>query len=282
MFGYIVVNQQELQINNYKRYRAYYCGLCRALKERYGIRGQATLSYDMTFLMILLNGLYEPNLRKESHICVLHPMKLHQMYLNSISEYVADMGILLSYYNLMDDWKDDKNRKSRMLARGIKKYFNAVQERYPEKAKAIEIYVKELASCEAKNEENVDLTAGLTGTMLAELFVWKRDIWEPDLRRMGFFMGKFIYLMDAFEDVKNDTMTNNYNPWKQFYQNETTEIFEKRVEDILILMMSDCAHAFEKLPIVQDAEILRNIIYAGVWSKYEAVKIKRHKEEAKK
>jgi len=282
MFGYIVVNQQELQLSDYKRYRSYYCGLCRALKERYGIRGQATLSFDMTFLMILLNGLYEPNLREENHFCALHPMRRHQMCLNSISEYAADIGILLSYYNLMDDWKDDKNTKSKMLAMGIKKYFNAVQQHYPEKAMAIETYVRELASCEEKNEMNIDLPAGLTGTMLAELFVWKKDIWESDLRKIGFFMGKFIYLMDAFEDVKDDTMTDNYNPWKQFYKNELTEIFEKRVEDILILMMSDCAQAFEKLPIVQDAEILRNIIYAGVWSKYEAVKAKRHKEEAKK
>ena len=60
MFGYIAINKAEMKFKDYDVYQAYYCGLCRRLKECYGKRGQLTLSYDMTFLIVLLTGLYEP------------------------------------------------------------------------------------------------------------------------------------------------------------------------------------------------------------------------------
>ena len=60
MFGYIVVNQSEMKFKEYDVYRSYYCGLCQSLKERYGVLGQLSLNYDMTFILMLLTGLYEP------------------------------------------------------------------------------------------------------------------------------------------------------------------------------------------------------------------------------
>ena len=49
MFGYVTVCEPELKVKDLKKYRAYYCGLCRTLKEDYGFMGQMTLTYDMTF-----------------------------------------------------------------------------------------------------------------------------------------------------------------------------------------------------------------------------------------
>ena len=60
MFGYIVCNQSEMKFKEYDEYHKYYCGLCRGLRNRYGVKGQLSLSYDMTFLIMLLTGLYEP------------------------------------------------------------------------------------------------------------------------------------------------------------------------------------------------------------------------------
>ena len=90
MFGYITVNQQELKIKDYNRYRSYYCGLCQALRERYGKTGQITLTYDMTFLVILLTGLYEPECRIDQRRCMVHPGRKHDMLVNEFSAYAAD------------------------------------------------------------------------------------------------------------------------------------------------------------------------------------------------
>ena len=54
MFGYIAINKAEMKFRDFDIYHAYYCGLCKDLKERYGRSGQITLSYDMTFLIIQL------------------------------------------------------------------------------------------------------------------------------------------------------------------------------------------------------------------------------------
>lgn len=75
MFGYVVVNKPELKIKEFNIYKGYYCGLCRSLKKRYGLMGQLTLTYDMTFLSMLLTALYEPEIFDEMHRCIAHPTK---------------------------------------------------------------------------------------------------------------------------------------------------------------------------------------------------------------
>lgn len=114
MFGYITVNKQELKFKEFDMYQAYYCGLCRVLREKYGFSGQFTLSYDCTFLILFLSGLYEPQEVRDNRKCALHPKKGAPACINMYTEYAADMTILLSYYKCVDDWKDE-HKASRML-----------------------------------------------------------------------------------------------------------------------------------------------------------------------
>ena len=100
---------------------------------------------------------------------------------------------------------------------------------------------------------------------MAELFLYRQDQWEPTLRRMGFYLGKFIYLMDAYEDLEEDLKKGRYNPLRELKDRED---YEQTCEKILKLMMAEASRAFERLPILKDAEILRNILYAGVWTRY--------------
>ena len=70
LFGYIIVNKPEMKFKEFDLYHAYYCGLCRSLKKCYGMAGQISLSYDMTFLAMLLSGLYEPEETCSRERCV--------------------------------------------------------------------------------------------------------------------------------------------------------------------------------------------------------------------
>ena len=87
MFGYVTVCEPELKVKDLKKYRAYYCGLCRTLKEDYGFMGQMTLTYDMTFVILLLSGLYEPPTRKGTTRCIIHPVRKQPVRKNAITEY---------------------------------------------------------------------------------------------------------------------------------------------------------------------------------------------------
>ena len=275
MFGYIAANKPELKIREYERYHAYYCGLCKALKQRCGRMGQLTLSYDMTFLGILLTSLYEPHTLSRKERCIVHPGVRHVTAMNDCVRYAADMNLLLAYYDLLDDWKDDHSFKGMFHARTLHPSVIKIRAEYPRQAAAVDEYVKRLSECESQANLDIDHAAGLTGAMLGQLFVWKEDEWEQLLYSVGFFMGKFIYLMDAYDDIEEDRKYGHYNPWLCMTGDED---FESKAENILNMMMSECSLAFEKLPLIRDRELLRNVIYAGVWAKYTEKKKQRSTE----
>ena len=278
MFGYINVNQKELSEENKAVYQSYYCGLCRSLREFCGSRGQVLLNYDITFLVVLLTGLYEPKTIQESFTCVLHPMKKRLSRKNEIMDYAAQMNVLLAYYNLIDDWKDDKNFTKKTIAGLFEKDYERVVRNYPRQAGAVSDYLEKLSAYERAKETNIDLVAGLTGEMLGELFAWKEDEWYEELKTLGYYMGKFVYLMDAYEDLKKDEKKDAYNPLR-YLESESDQEFETLCRLMMTSMMSECAKSVERLPILTHAEILRNILYSGVWSKYEYLQLKRKKKK---
>lgn len=272
MFGYVTVNKQELKFKEFDQYQAYYCGLCRQLKEKYGFCGQFALSYDCTFLVMFLTGLYEPEETSKRCKCVLHPAKGTPCRLNTFTEYAADMTILLSYYKCMDDWKDEHKTTRYAYAKLLEKGYREIVEKYPEKCEIVKSLFDKISLCERQKEESLDKVSGLFGEVLAELFSYREDEWINEVRRMAFFLGKFVYLMDAYEDLEKDRKTGNYNPFAFVEQNEE---YEEKCRNVLAMMMAECSKEFEKLPILQNVEILRNIIYSGVWCKYELIQLKK-------
>lgn len=276
MFGYVTINPPELKMKEYHRYKAYYCGLCKALKKRHGIRGQVLLNYDMTFLVILLTGLYECKTRVGKKRCFAHPLQLHPMLMNEMSAYAADMNVLMAYYHFMDDWRDARSIPKWAAAKLLERKRKKIEKQYKRQGKTIANCIKQLTEYEKQGERNLDKVAGCFGELLSEVFIYQEDCWQPFLKRIGFFLGKFIYLMDAYEDLQEDQQKGTYNPFLHYY---TMPEFEALAQNILNMMMAECSMAFEKLPIVKDVEILRNILYSGVWVKYGKLKLDKGKTE---
>lgn len=277
MLGYITINKPELKIREYELYHSYYCGLCQALRRRYGWSGQLTLTYDMTFLVILLSSLYEPENKSVRARCMTHPVSEHLITYNVITDYASDMNIILAYHSLMDDWKDNHDWKAYIAAGLMKKKYTRAACARPEQCRAVVKYIKKLYACEKANSRDIDEAAGIFGRLLGRVFIYKEDEWSGYLRRMGFYLGKFIYLMDAFEDLEKDEINGSYNPFLCRYgiKDGNEDVFR----DILTRTMAECAKEFEKLPILDNAGILRNILYAGVWSRYDRVRFRRSKEK---
>lgn len=281
MFGYININRKELVQESAKAYQAYYCGLCQKLKHNCGAKGQMLLNYDMTFLVVLLTGLYELDHKELEFTCPLHPTKKQTAWINEATEYAVDMNVALAYHNLEDDWKDNRSYARKAFAKTLSKDYEKIRKKYPRQVEAVEKYVKDLAAAESAGEENIDLIAGLTGEVTEEIFDWRQDEWSEELRCLSFYMGKFIYLMDAYEDFKKDKKRQEYNPFSKMVC-QRKEDFETFAKLLLTSMMSECAKSFERLPILLHADILRNILYSGVWSKYEYIQLKKKKQQEKK
>ncbi len=273
MFGYIVIHKSELKIKDFEAYNAFYCGLCKTLKKRHGISGQATLNYDLTMVVLLLTGLYEPEISWGKTRCLAHPLGNHTTAVNVFSAYCADMNVLLADEKLKDDVADEKKLSAPLSHLILNRKARKVRALYPEKAAVITASLQELAAAEERGETNLDLVSGCFGKVLATVCCYKDDVWQEELNRFGFFLGKFIYLLDAYDDLSHDLKKGCYNPLIPLKDHED---FEERVYRILEMMMSEAARAFEILPIVTYSEILRNILYGGVWLKYFA---KREKDQ---
>lgn len=265
MFGYITINMDEMKIKDYKTYRAFYCGICHDLKEYHGQISRLTLTYDMTFLAVLLNGLYESEKKQKECRCILHPMQKHMEYRNEITAYAADMNVLLSYYNMLDDWEDEKKKAAWAGAAALRRDVQKLKQKYPRQSQAIEVYLEKLKLCERENSADLDRASSDTGVLFSEIYAWKSDHWEETLRKIGFGIGKYIYLMDAYEDVEKDIQNGNYNPWKSIAKEDDFHEFAVRV---LTMIAAEASREFEKLPIVEYVDILRNVLYSGIWTRY--------------
>lgn len=266
MFGYIVCNKKHLATEEKDRYQSIYCGLCKTLEIKFGQLSRISLNYDMTFLILFLSSLYEPKEEEQDFRCALHPLHKRKAVTNEYTGYAADLTVALSYYKCLDDWKDEHKHLQHQYAQKLAGSYQEVKNRWPRQCAAIETGIRQLDQLEKMPNSLPDEAINCFGRLMAELFVVEEDFWRNTLWDFGYALGKFVYLMDATMDYEKDKKTGNYNPLNQM---------GKKPEDMevsLSMMIGDATREFERLPLVQDSHLLRNILYGGVWQQYYAKK----------
>lgn len=273
MFGYVGVYPKELSPAARDRYQGYYCGLCRALRARYGITGQLSLSFDMTFAALLLSALYEPETTHGRGRCAAHPLRARPRAGNEFIDYTADMTAVLAYYNLEDNWQDEHDRGSRFLAARLKRFLPELRARWPGPCTAVEKELDALNTLEAAGSADLDALCGCFGRLLGAVFCpCGDDLWAPELLQLGRGLGGFIYLMDAYDDLEKDRKHGSFNALAPLAAALGPDEFELRCHQLLTEEMALCAAAFGRLPILKETpegEILYNVLYSGVWGRYE-------------
>lgn len=266
MFGYLVAAQEKLSQPQFERYRAAYCGLCRSLRSRHGQISGLTLNYDMTFLVLFLSSLYEPEEQSGSGTCLVHPIEPRDWVMSAASDYAADMNLALAYQKCMDDWEDDGSIAAVCEAGLMKGSYKKLEAQYPRQCAAIASALSRLHEIEKSIPDGADEASACFGDLMAELFVWQEDRWSDTVRRMAAALGRFIYVMDACMDLDKDTLYSRYNPFRKYYGLNNNE---QRFRDILRMLLGECIFYFDKLPLVQDADILKNVLCEGLWQQFD-------------
>ena len=264
MFGYVMANGKELTKEQKKRYGAVYCGICRQIRERASNIARLGLSYDMAFLALLLMSLYEPEEESGPNACCLHPITKRPWVDNEYVRYGADMNVLLAYYNCRDDYADEGRPGAKYMAGVLGNALPALKEKYPRQCAAVEDCLTRLSELEKENCPNPDEPANCFGALMAEILVYREDLWAGALRQMGMALGRYIYLADAATDYRRDLRKKQYNPFIAMGNGEDRQ----RWEQYLVLAMGHCTDSYERLPLVQDKKLLDNILYSGVWITY--------------
>ena len=264
MFGYVMAAQDELTKEQKERYTSVYCGICRQIRLRASGTARLGLRFDMAFLALLLMSLYEPEETAGTRACGFHPIKPRPWVDNEFVQYAADMNVALAYYKALDDQADEKRLSAKIMTKLFGKHSPAIAERYPRQCRAMAESIAALSRLEQEKCQNPDLVANCFGQLMAELLVYRQDMWERPLRRMGMALGRFIYLADAAVDYCEDRKKHRYNPFLAMGM----EADWKRWEEYLTLDMACCTDSFERLPLVQDKKLLDNILYSGIWIYY--------------
>ena len=266
MFGYLVAAAELLEDEQKARYKASYCGLCRSLEGCFGQRARLTLNYDITFLVLLLASLYEPAETAGSKRCIRHPMEPQSFLRSEVSDYAAHMNVALAYLKCLDNWQDEKKLSALLEAKLLEADYNRACAVYPRQCEAMKSALQDLSAIEAEGLEAPDAAADCFGRLMEEIFVWKADRWEGTLRAMARALGRFIYLMDAVMDLEDDFKSGSYNPFKSFFGLEDNE---QRFQDILKMQLGECVFYFDKLPLVEDAGLMKNILCVGLWLQFK-------------
>lgn len=269
MFGYVRINKMDLTFREYENYKGYYCGLCKYLKENHGEISRIGLNYDITFLIVILSAIYKPKTNIFEEVCLVSPFKINKKLINDITEYAASMNILLTYYKLEDNLLDDKGVKDILAYNLYKSKLKMAHKKYPHKSQIIKEQMKILNQLEKNKEYNIDKVSNTFGELMGEIFAYKKDKYEDDLRRIGFNIGKYIYILDAYEDLNEDYKKGRYNPFME-YINKREEL-KIRVDRLISISLGLLASSIDRLNLQVNRGIIENIVYSGVYLRYKNI-----------
>ncbi len=259
MFGYITVCKDELKIKDYTKYKAYYCGVCHTLGKRYNHIMRLGLSYDLTFLALVLDSMVSDNTTTENRGCLKRLGKKHPVVINCDAlKYAADVNVLLSYHKILDDIKDSFSVKSMFLYLIYVLPAKKAGKRQVYLNQSIKENLSELSRIEKSNTDDIDKASHYFALIMKDIFFG-----NDNLENLGYDLGRYIYLIDAIDDYDKDLKSKNYNPFIAKFGDNKNEAL-KYAEDSILFTLSQSAKAYEELKILNNKELLDNIIYLGL------------------
>lgn len=317
MLGYVRPDKAELKVREYEVYTGYYCGVCKSIGKRYGQLSRMALSYDAAFLAIMLEALSDmPEAPAQEH-CIAHPfIQKKTVIRNEAIDYAADVMLILAWYKLLDDARDE----GKLYAKGtmvlLKSIFKKLRKRHPALCSGIEKHLAELSRLEQEKCAQLDLAAEAFSKIMEIIFregglllygkqapagsppprpekaktpkgaplLIIGDEPEPQtpeeaLAKIGYHLGKWIYLIDAADDIEENVESGAYNPllYRFAYDSgtETPESFRKRIEEDLKFnlyhYLAIAGNYMNSLDIKKNQGIIENIIYFGLNRKTEEI-----------
>lgn len=286
MFGYVTPLKNELKVKDFDIFKYYYCGLCYEIKKNFGNIPRITLNYDMTFLAVLIDSLNDNDLNLNEIRCLFHPIyKRTLLYNSNALSYASFMNISLTYYKLLDDAEDDCSLKSKLEAFFLLQY----KKKFPKSINSINTKIKinlsTLSSLEKnKSFNSIDEICNPFSTLVGYIFkdypyTLKDDSYtlRNTLYTLGYSLGKWIYLIDALDDLKDDMKKNKFNPINFLYNKnnltytELIKLIKPKMEFLILSCACCCKDNLSKLILYKNQDILKNTLELGLIHKYNLI-----------
>ncbi len=294
MFGYVRISPDKLNGEEKELYQSCYCGLCHTLGKRYGAAARMILNYDLVFLAMLLSGSETPDCRKRR--CALHPVHPRCACEPSAAlESAADMSVLLTWWQLRDGvadhgfWGGLKYRVFSVFLRGA---YKKARKNRPEADRSIRMHLDKLSALEREKCAVPDEAADAFALLLRDAAAMQPEgAKRRVLEEMLYHLGRWIYLVDALDDLKEDSESGSYNPLLLRYKTKNGELQPEdkaRVAASLDASVRTMAAAFELADFGCWTGIIESVVYEGLYAVGGAVlqgtyqKSKRYTERQRK
>lgn len=282
MFGYVMPLIPQMKVCEYEQYRAVYCGLCKQLGRQFGPFSRLTLSYDFTFLTLLHMAVNEPSCKFGPARCMLNPLK-KCLCLPECEElsFSASTAMIMVYYKVLDNCQDGRIFEklfSLFCIPSTKHAYNKAREKYPQSAAVMDETIKMQAEIERSGCRSADAAAEPSALALGGICKLLSD--DPAkkriLERFGYLLGRYIYLVDALDDLEKDLKTHSYNP---FLLRENISVLDKAqianvrsdAKGSLYLTVGEIIKTYDLLSPVSFREILDNIVYLGLMNTVDKI-----------
>ena len=268
MFGYIRPYKPRIEICDYELYRSVYCGLCRELGS-FGITSRMTLSYDFAFLAILYMAVNETEISFDKKTCMAHPLKKREFVESCDAlKFTAAAECISVYHKLKDDISDNefiKKSAAKTLLSGMKKPYKRAKELLPELAALTEEKMKLQKETEDKKTVSIDMAAEPTAAIMSAMAgeITSNPEKKRILMRMGYLLGRFIYLCDALDDMEDDYKSGGNNPLLQEEEYNPEKIREL-AKDSIYFTLGELSNAYVLLGDIKYKTITDNVIYMGL------------------
>ena len=324
MLGYVKIDKCELKVREYEVYTGYYCGVCKSIGRRYGQLPRMVLSYDAAFLAILLASLSDESDTPVQEHCIAHPViKKKTVIRNRAIDYAGDVMLILAWYKLADDAADEGKAYAKPVMLMMKRIFRRLNSLYPKLCSSVKCHLSALSALEREKCASIDMAAEAFSKIMEDIFTEglqavygseppqhepPGDRGDPGisgmqdepcgfaspgsdtrelLARAGYHLGKWVYMIDAVDDIEENIESGAYNPllfrFKFDAANETADEFRARIEPDLrfnlyhyLAMLSRCT---DSLDIRKNAGIIENVIYFGLNRKTEEIIMRTDKDK---
>ena len=267
MFGYVIPDKNNMYIKDFNVFQAYYCGLCKALSRSGSQLSRLCTNYDTTFYNALLHSLTDTEVKIERKLCLINGKKKPVIVTDDLTRKVADLSVLLVYYNALDDVHDCKRSRAAVVG-VLAARKRAAARRLKEADALMKESFRKLDILEKRNSAQLDLVADCFASLMRDV---TRTLIPTDehIDTFMYNLGRLVYFFDAADDVEKDAKKGRYNPLIAAYGKCDTkaEFLEKNAQELDFLLRSTynkLVGAYNHMHIVVSEGMLSNTVYLGL------------------
>ncbi|MDD3831709.1 MAG: DUF5685 family protein [Clostridia bacterium] len=277
MFGYITIDKSKLNDNEIGLHQTFLCGICLSTKHIFGNLSRNLVNYDINFLNLLFHSYEQATVSIKQDRCVSSPF-VRRSLLNTdrITDQLAVANVILAYTNVLDDCIDGAGIKKQVLLRSLNKPYSKATQLNPQLSLIVNQLYEQLREKENKCDSNIDSVCDCFAQLSQQVAGIIMPKCSEHLYNLCYNVGKWVYLIDALDDLQSDYYHKRFNPLIAHFSNfiNRQQFITDNKEQLIFLFyttLNSIALCYNELNLTQYTCVLNNIIYHSIRDKTESL-----------